>query len=98
LRWFRDRNTSEALARDHGISRVTAYRYAGEFITVLADQACQLSRALERVRDEGFSHVILDGTVIPCDRCKEPAVTSRARPSTCGTPGRRTPTARASAS
>jgi len=74
LRWFRDRNPSEALARDHGISRVTAYRYAGEFITVLADQACQLSRALERVRDEGFSHVILDGTVIPCDRCKEPAV------------------------
>ena len=39
LRWFRDRNTSEALARDHGISRVTAYRYAGEFITVLAHQA-----------------------------------------------------------
>ena len=27
LRWFRDRATPEALARDHGISRATAYRY-----------------------------------------------------------------------
>jgi DDE superfamily endonuclease len=74
LRWFRDRTTAEALARDHGISRATAYRYVEEFITVLADQAPELSQALERARDEGFSHVILDGTVIPCDRCKEPAV------------------------
>ena len=39
LRWFRDRNTPEALARDHGISRATAYRYIEEFITVLAHQA-----------------------------------------------------------
>src|SRR5262249_47883811 len=30
--------------------------------------------ALERARDQGFSHVILDGKVIACDRCKEPAV------------------------
>jgi hypothetical protein len=29
--------------------------------------------ALERARDQGFSHVILDGKVIACDRCKEPA-------------------------
>jgi hypothetical protein len=72
--WFRDRITCDALARDHGISRATAYRYVEEFITVLADQAPALSEALERARDEGLSHVILDGTVIPCDRCKEPAV------------------------
>jgi hypothetical protein len=26
LRWFRDRTSPEALARDHGISRATAYR------------------------------------------------------------------------
>jgi len=41
---------------------------------VLADQAPALSQALERAKDDGFSHVILDGTVIPCDRCKEPAL------------------------
>jgi DDE superfamily endonuclease len=74
LCWFRDRTAPEALARDHGISRAAAYRYAGEFITVLADQAPELSQALERARDARFPHVIPDGTVIPRDRCKEPAV------------------------
>jgi hypothetical protein len=38
LRWFRDRTAAEALARDHGISRATAYRYLDEVIIVLADQ------------------------------------------------------------
>ena len=73
LRWFRDR-TAEALACDHGISRATAYRYLDEVIMVLADEAPELGEALERARDEGFSHVILDGTVIACDRCNEPAL------------------------
>jgi DDE superfamily endonuclease len=74
LRWFRDRTTAEALARDHGISRATAYRYLDEAIAVLAGEAPELRQALERARNQGFSHVILDGTVIECDRCKEPAV------------------------
>jgi hypothetical protein len=74
LRWFRDRTSVEALARDHGISRATAYRYVDEVITALAGQAPDLHEALKRAKDGGFSHVILDGTVIVCDRCKEPAV------------------------
>ncbi|HEY3035186.1 MAG TPA: transposase family protein [Streptosporangiaceae bacterium] len=74
LRWFRDRTTPDALARDHGISRATAYRYLDEVITVLADQAPELRAALERATDEGYSHVILDGAVIPADRCKEQAI------------------------
>jgi DDE superfamily endonuclease len=73
LCWFRDRTTCDALARDHGISRATAYRYVDEVIAVLAAQAPELRSALGRARDEGFSHVILDGKVIACDRCKEPA-------------------------
>jgi len=44
---------------------------------VLADQAPDLAEARERAKDEGFSHVILDGKVIPCDRCKEPAVSAK---------------------
>ncbi len=36
LRWFRDSTTADALARDHGISRATAYRYLDEVIAVLA--------------------------------------------------------------
>jgi len=30
LRWFRDRTTADALARERGISRATAYRYLDE--------------------------------------------------------------------
>jgi DDE superfamily endonuclease len=74
VRWFRDRTAPEALARDHGISRATAYRYVDEVIAVLADQAPDLREALERAKGEGLAHVILDGKVIPCDRCKEPAI------------------------
>jgi DDE superfamily endonuclease len=74
IRWFREPATPGALARDHGVSRATAYRYVDEVIAVLADQAPDLREALERAREEGLSHVILDGKVIPCDRCKEPAV------------------------
>ncbi len=74
LRWFRDRTAPDALARDHGISRATAYRYLDEVIEVLADEAPDLREALERAREEGLPHVILDGTVIACDRCKEPAI------------------------
>ena len=74
LRWFRDRAGPGALARDHGISRATAYRYLDEVIEVLAAQAPDLHEALERARDEGFSHVILDGKIIPADRCKEKTI------------------------
>ena len=74
LRWFRDRTSPGALARDHGISRATACRYLDEVIELLAEQAPDLRQALERAKDTGFSHVILDGKIIPADRCKEPAV------------------------
>ena len=74
LRWFRDRTTADALARDHGISRATAYRYLDEVILVLAAQAPGLAEALERARDQGFSHVILDGKIVPADRCREKTI------------------------
>ena len=54
LRWFRDRTSPGALARDHGISRATAYRYLDEVIEVLAAQAPDLQQALERAKDQGF--------------------------------------------
>jgi hypothetical protein len=80
LRWFRDRTVPGALARDHGISRATAYRYLDEVIAVLADQAPGLCAALERARDEGHSHVILDGKIIPADRCKEKTISVKGEP------------------
>jgi DDE superfamily endonuclease len=66
--------SAAALARDHGVSRATSYRYLDEVIFVLAEQAPDLREVLERAQDQGFSHVILDGKIVPCDRCKEPAV------------------------
>jgi hypothetical protein len=44
LRWFRDRTSADALARDHGISRATAYRYLDEVIAVLAAEARSCAR------------------------------------------------------
>ncbi len=74
LRWFRDRTAPEALARGHGISRATAYRYLDEVIAVLAAEAPELNEALERAQDEGLPHVILDGKIIPADRCREKTI------------------------
>jgi hypothetical protein len=74
LRWFRDRTTPDALARGHGISRATAYRYLNEVIAVLAGQAPELSEALEWARDEGLPHVILDGKIVRTDRCREKTI------------------------
>jgi DDE superfamily endonuclease len=71
LRWFRDRTRIEALGRDHGVSRATAYRYVAEAIDVLSEQAPGLAEALERALAEGVPYVILDGKVFGCDRCSE---------------------------
>jgi hypothetical protein len=71
LRWFRDRTDPAALARDHRISRATAYRYLDEVITVLADTAPELHQALERAHEDGLPHLILDGTLSTTDRCRQ---------------------------
>jgi DDE superfamily endonuclease len=71
LRWFRQDTDVAALARDHGVSRATAYRYLGEVIEVLAARAPGLHQALQRARDDGLACVILDGKVFPADKCAE---------------------------
>jgi DDE superfamily endonuclease len=69
LRWFRDRTRIEALGRDHGISRATAYRYVAEAVDVLSEQAPGLGEALERALAGGMAYVILDGKVFETDAC-----------------------------
>jgi hypothetical protein len=69
LRWFRDRTRIDALGRDHGLSRATAYRYVGEAVDVLAGQAPGLAQALERALAQGVPYVILDGKVFGTDAC-----------------------------
>lgn len=62
LRWFREDTTLRMLARDAGIGISTAYRYPHE--------DSDLHEILERGRDQGWSHVSLDGTLIEADRCR----------------------------
>jgi len=69
LRWFRDRTRKEALARDHRVSRATAYRYLDEAVDVLAARAPDLASALERALADGVPYVILDGKVFTTDAC-----------------------------
>jgi len=77
LRWLRDRTSPEALARDHQTGRATAYRYVDEVIDVLAAEAPDLHEALDRARGDGLPHVILDGTIIESDRCREPVISAK---------------------
>jgi hypothetical protein len=74
LRWFRDRTAIDALAADHGVSRATAYRYVDEVITVLAAEAPELPEALASALAGGVAFVILDGKIIPSDRCREKTI------------------------
>jgi hypothetical protein len=71
VRWFRHNVDVTALARDHGVSRATGYRYLDEVITVLAEQAPDLHDALRRAKNEGMTYVILDGKIFSADRCSE---------------------------
>jgi hypothetical protein len=71
---------SSPLGRPSSASRRIAasdWRSTGTVIAVLADQAPQLREALERAMDEGLPQVILDGKIVPCDRCKEPAISTK---------------------
>lgn len=68
LRWFREAGCVHCLARAAGISQATGYRYLHEAIDVLADAAPELHEVLDRCRAQQMSHVVLDGTLISCDR------------------------------
>jgi hypothetical protein len=71
LRWFRQGADVAALARDHGVSRATGYRYLDEVIAVLAAQAPDLHDALVQAKADGAAYVILDGKIFSADRCSE---------------------------
>src|SRR3712207_1712890 len=70
LRWFRQDADMPTLARDTGVSQATGYRYLHEGIDVLAARAPDLHSELEHGRAAGWSHVVLDGTLIRTDRCR----------------------------
>jgi len=79
LAWLRDRCDIERLGSGFGLSRATAYRYHEEVLRVLSDQAPDLQEALERAKRAGVAHLILDGTVISCDRLDEAKISKKGK-------------------
>ncbi|MEU7000686.1 IS5/IS1182 family transposase, partial [Nonomuraea sp. NPDC046570] len=80
LGWFRGERDIPKLGRDHRVSRATAYRYIHEGIKVLAAQAPDLPEALDRAQADELPYVILDGTLVPIDRCAEQTLSVKGEP------------------
>jgi hypothetical protein len=80
LRWFRESRDVPALARDHGISRATGYRYLTEAIDVLAMQAPDLHDVLRKAKQDGVTHLILDGKLFTADRLGEQTTSVKGEP------------------
>ena len=70
LRWFREDADMTVLAADTKISIATGYRYLHEGIDALAAHAPDLHQVLEAGKAAGWTHVVLDGTLIRTDRCR----------------------------
>lgn len=79
IRWFLDGTRLKQLARDNAIGKSTAYDYIHEGIDVLAAQAPSLHGALLAAKAAGYSHVIIDGTLIETDRVSTPGPHPRGR-------------------
>jgi hypothetical protein len=75
LRWLFDDTRMSQLARDNDISPSTAYDYRDEAIDVLAARKPSLRGALLAAKAAGYTHVILDGTLIATDRISTPGPT-----------------------
>ena len=71
LAWFRDKGDIPRLGAGSGLAQSTAYRYLDEVMEVLAARAPGLREALERALAGGTPYLILDGTVVDADRCRE---------------------------
>jgi DDE superfamily endonuclease len=79
LAWFRDRPDIRRLGQGFGISQATAYRYKDEAVEVLAAKAPSLREALEKAAEQGLPYLILDGTLISCDRCADKKTSKKGR-------------------
>jgi hypothetical protein len=69
---LRDGDTFAQLAAHFGVGLATAWRYVDESMTVLTAQAPTLAETLREVATTGWPHGILDGALIPTDRCATP--------------------------
>ena len=79
MAWFRGQPDVARLGRGFGISEATAYWYLDEASGVRAARAPGLRDALERAKERGLPHLILDGTVVPADRLKAKTISRKSR-------------------
>ncbi|WP_262391568.1 transposase family protein [Nocardiopsis sp. CNR-923] len=56
------------VAAGFDVGTTTAWRYVRETTRLLAEQAPTLEQGLRRARGDGHGYVIVDGTLIACDR------------------------------
>ncbi|MDR2380095.1 MAG: transposase [Bifidobacteriaceae bacterium] len=70
LRWARDATRVDVIARDAGVSQATAYRYIHEAVDVVAAHGTDLGDALGLAEASGEPFLMIDGTLVPSNRCR----------------------------
>jgi len=79
LAWYRDKADIPRPGAGFGLSRATSYRYVAGGTEVVAAEAPGLDEALERAVAEGTPYVILDGKIVPTDRCHQKTASRKGR-------------------
>lgn len=72
-RWMSDATPIHRLARDHGLSQATCYRYLHEALDVVAAHAPDLHQVIDHQHTKGSHFVCLDGTLITTNAVHTPA-------------------------
>lgn len=93
LVWYRKGEDIALLGAGFGVSRATPYRYRDEAVQVLAAAAPDLHDALRQVAEQGWSHVILNGTLVTTDRCAQTTTSVQGTTIERGTPDSAAPSA-----
>jgi hypothetical protein len=71
---LRKGETFTELAAGFQVSTATAWRYVQEAVALLSALSPKLTAALRKARKNRLHLVVLDGTLIACDRDRRPAV------------------------
>src|SRR5215468_11483035 len=68
LVYLRKGETFAEIAGGFGVGTTTAWRYAGETVSLLAARAPKLRKAARDAKKAGYAYVVVDGTLIPIDQ------------------------------
>jgi len=70
LVYLRKDETYAEVAAGFEVSQSTAWRYVEEAVRLLSARSPKLTRALHKAKEDGLTHIILDGTLIHTDRVR----------------------------